>query len=296
MTLKQLNFFQTVCEERSISKAAQHHFVSQQAMSRSIRDLEAELGAVLLLRSNTGVELTRYGEYVYEACKEITRQVELVPRTIAHMRQEQNETLRLGVAFGVLSSITPEVFLGFQREFPDLELQIQDIQDMDCESQLLDGELDLICSLGPMDTQHIESLRVKTESMYLCVPENSPLHGQEHITMEDLRGQPILLYSAKFHAHHNFLEACVRAGICPQIVFTSNEFNLLEEMCMQGLGLFPQPEHTLRKDMKGLRYLPFPDPAYVWDVYLGTRRNSPRNGSIELLIHYIKAHTKEFCK
>ena len=62
MDYKQLKFFRKICEEKSINRAAQKLFISQQALSKSIAKLEEELGTPLFIRTSGGVRLTPAGE------------------------------------------------------------------------------------------------------------------------------------------------------------------------------------------------------------------------------------------
>ena len=61
MEYKQLQVFLKVCETKSITKAAERLFISQQAVSRIIANLESELNARLFIRTPQGVELTDWG-------------------------------------------------------------------------------------------------------------------------------------------------------------------------------------------------------------------------------------------
>lgn len=64
MTLKQISYFQAVCEKGNISSAAEDLFVARSVISRAIADLEDEFGAELFVRSKNGVVLTDSGRIV----------------------------------------------------------------------------------------------------------------------------------------------------------------------------------------------------------------------------------------
>lgn len=61
MEYKQLEFFLAVCEQKSFSRAAEVCYVSQQAISKSLANLEQELGVQLFVRNSGGVALTEAG-------------------------------------------------------------------------------------------------------------------------------------------------------------------------------------------------------------------------------------------
>ena len=64
MTLKQIEYFQMVCEKGNISAAAEALFVSRSVVSRTIADIEETFGAPVFVRSKTGVTLTECGKIV----------------------------------------------------------------------------------------------------------------------------------------------------------------------------------------------------------------------------------------
>ena len=61
--------FLCVAEEKNLTKASSKMYVSQPAISNSIKELEASLGCELFIRKNKGVELTPYGEKLYDKCR-----------------------------------------------------------------------------------------------------------------------------------------------------------------------------------------------------------------------------------
>ena len=71
MDILTLCYFASVCQNKSIAKAADSFFISRQALSKSIINLEKELGVQLLIRSHSGIELTPAGRRLQESAGEI---------------------------------------------------------------------------------------------------------------------------------------------------------------------------------------------------------------------------------
>ena len=83
MDLRLLRYFVAVAEERHVGRAAARLHMSQPPLSRAIKQLEADLGAVLLHRSATGVTLTPAGELLYDETRTLLEQVEQARARIA---------------------------------------------------------------------------------------------------------------------------------------------------------------------------------------------------------------------
>ena len=66
MNLELYRIFYSIANHGSISKAAEHLYITQPAVSRSIRQLEEEMGCTLFVRTRKGVRLTQEGEILYQ--------------------------------------------------------------------------------------------------------------------------------------------------------------------------------------------------------------------------------------
>jgi DNA-binding transcriptional LysR family regulator len=86
MDLWRLKFYVAAVEEGSIRSGARRVRIAQPALSQSIRKLEREFGAPLLIRSYRGIQMTEAGELVFNYAREVLEQTELVVSEVAQMR------------------------------------------------------------------------------------------------------------------------------------------------------------------------------------------------------------------
>ena len=112
MNTKVLKCFQTVYEERSISRAARRLYITPQGLSKNIRQLEEELKAVLFVRTAQGMEPTESGRFLYERSERIVRQLEEMENGLRQLEQRK-ERLRIGCANGALNLLPLPVILKF---------------------------------------------------------------------------------------------------------------------------------------------------------------------------------------
>ena len=82
MLLKQLEYFNLVCDQKSFTEAVNLAFISQSAISQQIKTLEQELGVDLLHRQGRSFTLTPAGNYFYRHEKAILKEVEQVKKEI----------------------------------------------------------------------------------------------------------------------------------------------------------------------------------------------------------------------
>ncbi len=287
MTFRQMELFIAVCEYKSINKASEAHFISQQGVSKMIRELEDELDCTLLERTKNGVTPTPRGTYFLQECRTIVEKKAFLCDNISKMKEFPKEIIHLGMAFGMIAAIPYKLLLDFEREHPHIRIDYADHADFYLENLLLKGDYDFSITTGIMDEERLVAEKAFHEPTYLCIPQNHPLYNQETITMEDLKHQKFVAFSTKFHIRHNFVASCRRYGFEPNIELSSGDFNSLKEIAKANDFLFVVPAHTVNTDDVGLRYHPFPDKNFVWTIYFARKKNMELSENGMLFYRYL---------
>ena len=126
MFVKNPEYFLTIVKERSISRAAEHLYLSQPYLSQYLAKLESNLGVVLLDRSHTPLRLTPAGE-VFHAYLE--RQDYLDRQLVSDLRDLQNEkrpVLHIGVSPWRGSTLLPDVLPLFTKQYSDVQVVLHE--------------------------------------------------------------------------------------------------------------------------------------------------------------------------
>ncbi len=196
MRLSQLNGLLLIQKYGSISKAAQESFLSQSALSVSIKELEEELGHVILIRTKKGVAFTNYGLQVLEHAKRIFEEAELI-RKLEEEQSEVHGNVVLGTSSYYCNILATELFLELKKRFPGINLQIYQDKNVNVISNILLGDLDLgLLQIGVLDGRFYypqEFLKSKLEfhqlfmrPMKIAVGEKHPLRDKQGLCMTDL--------------------------------------------------------------------------------------------------------------
>ena len=125
MDLKQLRYFLQICEDKSFSNAAKSLFITQQALSKSIKNMEEELQLPLLVRSNNGLELTEYGEYLYKHSIPIIQEYDILMQNLNKMSISNHESIKIGFQW-CLNALSTEFIADFSKNHRDIELDISE--------------------------------------------------------------------------------------------------------------------------------------------------------------------------
>ena len=293
MTFRQMELFVCVCENKSISKTSEKLFISQQGISKMIRELEEELECKLLNRTKSGVTMTENGSYFFAECKSILDKKKALVNNISDKHKIPHETIYLGMAYGIIAALPHRLIPEFEEKNERVTLSYNDHTDLQLESLLQSGEYDFCITAGILDSDTFSSELLFSEKIYLCIPKTHSLYCQTSIQMKDLDEQSFAMFTTQFYIRHNFEKVCHQAGITPKIEISSNDFNSLKEIAIHNNLLFIVPEHTITDTQTDFRYCVFPDPHFLWSIYFIKRNAKTLTRNMLHFYTYLKAITKD---
>lgn len=153
MKLAQLRHFVAVAELGGLRRAARHLAIAQPAITRSIRDLEHELGATLFQRSALGMTLTPIGEAFARRSAAIQLELERARDEVQQLKGVSAGSVSIGLSTAPHVSMLPKVLTPFRRHFPDVRLRIAEGLFPALASDVLDGSIDFY--IGPLSEEHV---------------------------------------------------------------------------------------------------------------------------------------------
>jgi DNA-binding transcriptional LysR family regulator len=247
MELRHLRYFVSVAEELHFGRAARRLHMSQPPLSQQIRQLEAEVGADLLLRSRHGVTLTPAGEALLP---EARATLEHADRALAAARRS-GDVATTHVELGFVSSasyLLPRLLPELRRLVPDLSLSVHEGSTTEQVEMLRSGTLSVGLLRPPVIGTGIAALTVAEESLVVALPVGHPLAERAALELRDLVGEPFVLF-ARAHGHALFDQissACRDAGFVPDIAQVSKSMGTIVDLVAGGLGVSLVPASVAR--------------------------------------------------
>ena len=162
----------------TITSAADRLFISQPALSRYLRNLEARLGIVLFDRIDNRLYLTAAGKLYVQYAQQITRLEKQVAKELCLLQKEARKCIRLGLPKHWVSFLVPPLMESLHAVLPNVNLEIVDANSNELEQLLLQYEVDITISREPNNLQFISSQLLHPDPMYLVAPKSiaSTLH------------------------------------------------------------------------------------------------------------------------
>lgn len=250
MDIRQLDYFIVVARLGNFTKAADELFISRQALSKAVRNLEHELKETLLVTRDNHLELTDKGKALRdEAAPIVQAYKELEQRhAAAYGAAPSKQSLTVAAVHGAAISLPDRALDTFRAEHPDILLSVEEASTDAAIDMARSGESDIsLVGSAPTYLEEFDIALVIETGVHAFVPQGSALQGRPRLSIEDFDGQPFVTFGKRDHLHRYFVEACEDAGVRPDIILTSSNKELLVRTAIEQRAFyfgFPSSVHT----------------------------------------------------
>lgn len=244
--MRHLGGFVTVAEELSFGRAAERLHVSQPALSRMVKQLEAELGTELLGRSTHHVGLTAAGAAFLEEARAALSQLDLAARAAREAGGEKPSPLRSGHTEWT-EELLPPVLRSFRRRVPGAELLLSQADRPWQGALLLNGALDVVLSRTPAEDASLESQLVLDERLVVALPREHALADAQEVNLAELVGEVFILFPRYLCpcAHDCIVAACDDAGLATRAALEAPSLSSVAIFVAAGMGVSLVPSSTV---------------------------------------------------
>lgn len=256
MNLENLTYFLTAARARSLTEAAGVLHISQQALSAQIAALEAEWGAVLLVRK-VPLQLTHAGKLFYAYAEEVQNRTKSLRRAMEMVGEGLAGELIIGMAPTRGRVLLPDVVARFQKRYPGVSIHIQEETNAALLQKLREGHLDLIAASFPPAIKGLSIADFYTERIALVLPKAwaHSLFDEGNQALPTAIGQdalsrlwncPFLMNSRDNIAGSMGRSLLARCGTSPHIAAESDNLETLMALAVRGCGAFFCPDNLAR--------------------------------------------------
>lgn len=289
MDFLQLEYFLTVARMGNMTAAATALHVAQSSVSRSIARLEDDLGVPLFERTGRGIFLNEYGKAFYERAETILRELGDGERQMKEMRDAYAG--RISISTSAARQIN-RLMAQFMEEHPDVLFRQRRMTDLnDIKSKLDSGALDYALTYTPLPDPEYQWEPLIQEEYYVLLPQNHPFSGRIMITLDELKGENLLLNDSD---DPDFIDQlCAQRGFKPNYLFIGNEYEVIGPMVERGLGvgiISTLSMYDLKKN------LPLERLAMIRSAHIQEDALQRRLGILSRKHHYLSPAAKLFYK
>ena len=292
MEIRQLEYFVSVVETNSFTKAAEKQYVSQPCITHSIRKLEEELGFELFDRSQKKSPLTDEGKRFYLRACNLLNELRDTMTEMNELRNLSRGTINLAIPPMIGSCLFPYLFTSFQTQYPHLTLNVCEEGSFSAHRMIEQEELDLgIIILPDPNLETLQSVQLTQQEILLAVAPTHPLAQRESVCFADLRQEKFILFKSNFFQRHAILNRCQQENIEPNIVFNSSQVETVKSLISHGIGI----SFLMRMAVQGLPGLvgvPLNPPIHV-KIGLAWKKGRQLSPSARAFINLVTSETEK---
>ncbi|MEO9137834.1 MAG: LysR family transcriptional regulator [Jatrophihabitans sp.] len=274
MELRRIQYFVAVAEECHFGRAALRLQMAQPPLSQQIKQLEAEMGVTLLIRSTRKVELTLAGERFLERARQILASVDDAVEEAGRVAEGLLGSLSIGFTGSATYDLLPSLARVLRVELPGIDLDLKgEMLTPDQVTALLDGALDLGFLRPPVHSPEIDVRVLRREPLIAVLPESHALAGRTKVKLADLSDEPFITYPSHNRSvvYQAVLDACQRSGFTPARVHEVGETSTLVSFVAAGLGVALVPASVQHLKITGANYLPLAGNTEEVELAVATR-------------------------
>lgn len=249
--------FYYVASSLSFSEASKKLYISQSAVSQSIKTLEKKLGQSLFIRSTKKVQLTPAGSILL---KHIEPAMNLISRGESQLLDSGAlglGQLHIGASDTICRYFLVPYLKEFHKRFPNVPIKVTNATSIQCVELLDQRKVDLIVTNFPnthLNHDYIQKTIRTFHDVFIANPAYFDFIGQK-VSFEELKQQPIMMLSRQSTTseflHNLFIQH--QLELVPEIELNSND--LLIDLARIGLGIAFVPDYCMQPDSKDLYIL-----------------------------------------
>lgn len=237
MEARHLKLVEAVSEEGTLTKAGERLFLTQSALSHQLKELESELKTPLFNRVNKRLILNESGRIVLESARKILCEIEYAQKELQKRMNGGCGEIRLTTECYTCYHWLPRVMKSFNREFPQIDVDIFPEYTRKPIGGLLDGKVDLVITSDNSDHPGVAYRELFRDELVAVVPKGHSWSNKPYVVAKDFTDETVIIYQGPIETVEFFRSTLMPAGVTPKKVLEIELTEATVEMIKAGYGV-----------------------------------------------------------
>ncbi len=247
---RQLRAFAILARTGSFTLAAKQLFLSQSAVSHSMKALEQDVGCRLFDRMGKKVALTQAGEQLLHHAEKILTEMGTARSSLEQLGKWGRGRLRVGASTTACQHILPVVIREFRENFPNVSITIEPGDTPESISRLHASRIDLALSLEPVREDQLEFHRLFTDELSFLVSPSHPWAVKGQVTTAEIPRQNYVIYNRKSYTFRQVEDYFAQDDIVLNTFIELGSMEAIKELVKLGLGVSILAPWIARKEVE----------------------------------------------
>lgn len=289
MNLNQLYYFQKVAKLQHYHQAANELNISQPSLSRSIANLEEELGVSLFQKNGRNIALTKYGRIFLDHVDRILEEINIAEQKMKSLAGSSSGHIDIGYVFPLAKSYIPRLVRSFLNHEQNHDITFSLSQEITKRliTDLKSEKYDIIFGSYVPEETSIEFVPVINQEMVIITPLEHPLKHKKPLVLEDLLSYPVIGYD-KTSGLGQYTHSIYRQNhMNPSIAFETSDENAIASLVAENFGIgFVAHVESLREYEIEILHLDNVKPYHT--VYMAYLKEKPMIPAVRKFINFVK--------
>ena len=253
-----LRLFRDIAHERSISRGAALHSISQSAASQHLQELERQLGIELLDRSTRPLTPTAAGRLYLDFCRDVLRRHAEFEAALNELKAEVEGAVRVASIYSVGLSEMSHLTAEFLRRYPRAHLEVEYLRPEKVYEAVLSDRADLGLVSYPESSRELAALPWREEQMVVAAAPGHPLAHRRVLRPQDLNGCDFVAFDRDLPIRQEIDRFLREQGVEVRIAMQFDNIPMIKEAVALGAAVSILPERVLAAEIaqRQLRAIP----------------------------------------
>ena len=292
MRIEDIEVFRVLAETLSYTNAANRMYLTQSSLTRTIQQMEEELGFQLFDRNRRSVSLTAAWKRFYEQSGAVLEAYGTTVEQARYARDGSVGTVHFSAHQHFVNGVVYDIISGFQAKKPEILLKISSSDTEHMIHDLNEGLIDCGVCTGRSASRDIERVVLKKYRDCAVLPPSHPMADREEISFGELKEERFMVISRKLAArgYDQVKNKAHAAGFDPMIEEEADSVAHLLALVATGRYITVLSENYQALACKRLCFVPLADESTVELAFLWNRNNP--NPCVRVLADYIRQNFK----
>lgn len=243
--------FYTVSKYSNITRAAEALFISQPAVTMSIKKLEELLNTTLFVRNKRGVTLTTEGKVLYEYVTSAIENIKIGENRLSSLKALETGNIRIGIGSTLTKHFLVKYLEVFHKKYPKITINIDTSMTSDILKKLNDGKLDIAIIINNTDSFKDFNVNFSKDLNYsfVCNKNYPDLIGKK-VSLEDINSYSLLLQHPNSNSRKILNAFAEKNGVKLSSDMELSSHSLVIEFAKIGLGVGFTAEEFIQDQLK----------------------------------------------
>jgi DNA-binding transcriptional LysR family regulator len=237
MQLQELRWFVAVVSDPNVTRTAAQLHVSQPALSRSLRRLEATVGVQLFDRVGRSLTPNVHGLALAEHIRRALDEIDGGSDAVRRAADPETGEIRLAFLHTLGVWLVPELIGAYRAQHPAARFRLDQSGSGTMIDGLLDGRHDLVLTGPRPHDDRLEWHELFSEPLRLAVPHGHRLAGRRRVRLAEVATDPFIVVKPGYGLRDITETLCDRAGFTPRVAFEGEDVETLRGLVAAGLGV-----------------------------------------------------------